>query len=279
MTVIDTLEAMPNRIRMLAEVVGSQGTTAREELARRIVPGAERHEQFNNLLREGSKLGFIEQIKESKLFQLNSQVTLKQIKNIEQYKAICLAALVSEGGHGDNKDFARALGWFLTRPIGPNLESGGEFQVELLKDLEGAEIYDLTNASRCSMLMYWMHFLGFAEWLSFNGKDYCNPDPTRVMAVTAKGVLEKKHQTPIAEFFKRLGKEVPVFETGHVRAEIESRLKAARDVNYISKSSSLALARLKFKGDLAIERLADAPAMLMVDLEGREHPVSHITLL
>ena len=129
------------------------------------------------------------------------------------------------------------------------------------------------------MLMYWAQFLGFAEWTTFDGNEFCNPDPTRAMAAAAKIVLEKKHPTAIAEFFQRLGREISVFETGRVRKEIETRLKKPRDGKFISKSSSLALARLELRGAIKIEGQADAPSLLMVGLDDTQSAISHITLL
>lgn len=281
MSVLDVLEVMPNRVLALAELVGSEGVLARDELARRIVPGVERLDQFNNLLRESLRLGIVVDDKAAGGIRLKEDISLRKLRNRERFSAACLSALVPKDGETNdgNQSFSRALAWFLTRPIGPSLENGGEFQVALLKDLEGSEIYDLTNASRSNMLMYWAQFLGFAEWTTFDGNEFCNPDPTRAMAAAAKIVLEKKHPTAIAEFFQRLGREISVFETGRVRKEIETRLKKPRDGKFISKSSSLALARLELRGAIKIEGQADAPSLLMVGLDDTQSAISHITLL
>ena len=281
MSVFDILEAMPNRVLALAEVVGSEGVVPREELARRIVPGVESLDQFKNLLRESLRLGVVIDDKVSGGIRLSDDIAPKQLRERKKFVATCLNALIPNEGDCDegNKTYSRALAWLLTRPIGLNLEAGGEFQTALSRDLEGPEIYDLTNASRSSMLIYWAHFMGFTEWIVLDGKSYCNPDPTRAMAAAIKNIIEKKHATPVAEFFQRLGRVVPVFETGRIRKEVEDRLKKPRDETFISQSSSLALARLEDRGAIKIEPLPDAPTLLMVGMDNEQRPISHITLL
>lgn len=281
MSILITLEAMPNRMRALAEVVASELEMEKDELARRVVPGAEKTDQFVSLLRETIRLGVLVENKESKSVAINASLTKKQITNPADFLAFCRTCLIpeGEGGGEGNEAFSRALAWLLTRPIGPSLEAGSEFQSQLLKDLNGGEIYELTNSSRSSMLVYWAQALGFVEWLKFDGKDYCNPDPTRALAVTFREVLEKKHQTPINEVLEKVGRAVPVFETGRVRKEVEGRMKVPRDPNYISQSTSLAILRLKANNTIKIEHLADAPTLLMSTLDNQDEPVSHITLL
>ncbi len=281
MSILISLEAMPNRIRALAEVVASENQLSRNDLARRVVPGVEIHDQINNLLRESIRLGVVFDEKISKTLRLSPDISKKQISNHDQFLAFCRAKLLpsKDDESNGNEAFARALAWFLTRPIGPRLASGGEFQVQLLKDLDGDDIYELTNSSRSSMLMYWAQALGFAEWVNFNGTDYCNPDPTRAMAAAFTMVLEKKHQTPVADTFDKLAREIPVFETGWIRNEVEARLRTPRDPKYLSQSSSLALSRLELRGTIKLDRLADAPALLMVGLDKEDRVVSHISLV
>jgi hypothetical protein len=281
MSVLISLEAMPNRIRALAEVVGAEGGLAKDELARRIVPGVNNLDQFDNLLRESVRLGVVINEKDTNLICLSEGLSTKKIRNRNQFISMCLDSLIPDDPNRKtgNEAFASALAWFLTRPTGPTLQVGGEFRVELSNDLEGDEIYELTNASRSSMLLYWAQTLGFAEWLGFKGKDYGIPDPTRAMTAALKLILEKKLQTPISTVIEKLGHKVPVFETGYIRSEVESRLKNQRDSNYISQSSSLALARLELNGAIKIDQLADAPTLLMVGIDSKQRPVSHITLL
>jgi hypothetical protein len=281
MSILISLEAMPNRVKALAEVIGFEGSLTQEDAVRRFIPGVDNTEQFRALLRECIRMSIISDDKTTKTLRLVKDIPLKEIRDPEKFIGHCIARLIpkEKSGENGNEAFPRALTWLLTRAIGPNLESGSEFKEPLLKDLEGTDIYELTNASRSSMLMYWAQALGFAEWITLNGNTFCNPDPTRAMASILKEILEKKHQTPIAYFFEKLGREIPVFETGHIRREVEARLKNPRGEEYISQATSLALQRLDLKGCLKIDRLADSPVMLMVGLDQKDTPISHITLL
>jgi hypothetical protein len=282
MSVLDELGAMPNRVRALAEVVASEKNLSREDIARRFVPGVgTESKEFRQLLSECTGLGVVEEDADNKRYRLGSGISSKQVSDNDQFLDFCRTRLVPHEDQPSNKNnlFSRVLAWFLTRPIGPNLESGGDFKIEIAKDLEGEDIYRLTNVERSSMFMYWAQALGFAEWLNFGNGVFCNPDPTRAMAVAFASVLEKKNQTPIDDVFEKLSDKLPVFETGWVRNEVEARLRKSRDPNYISQSSSLALSRLRLGGVITLSHLADAPkTMLMVDLDRKEEPVSHVGL-
>ncbi|MDA8637288.1 protein DpdG [Rhodospirillales bacterium] len=281
MSILMTLEAMPNRIKALAEVATSENGALREELIRRFMPAAEKPDQFKNLLRETIRLGILEENKETKIISLGSDISKKQISNRTDFHELCRTCLVPSDGTEPtgNESFPRALAWLLARPTGPHLIVGEEFKGDVLNDLNDDDIYELTNASRSSILVYWAQALGFVEWLRFNEKDYCNPDPTRVLAHTLDTILEKKHPTPISSFIEKLGRGLPVFETGRIRNEVEARLKIPRGPDYISRSTSLALSRLELRGTIKLEHLADAPTLLLSSNEERDRPVSHITLL
>ena len=281
MSVLNDFQAMPNRVRTLAMIVGTEGSLAKDELARRLVPSVESLGQFDGLLRECDGLGIVVNDKDTNKIRLGDGLSIRRIRDRDQFIAVCLDRLIPNDPdrNARNEGFSRALAWFLTRPIGPSLQAGGEYKSELRRDLEGDEDYELTGAGRCSMFMYWAQALGFAEWLAFKKKDYCIPDPTRAMSAALKTMLKRRSQTPVASFFEKLGNELPVFEMGYIRTEVESRLKKQRDPRYISQSSSLALARLELRGAIKIDQLADAPTKLMLGFDGKERAVSHITLL
>ena len=271
---------MPNRVRALVGVVASVKNISRVDLARRVVPGAENVDQFNNLVRETKRLGLLVENDGEKTLTLADGVSKKQVSSRSDFLAYCRDILIPASGVPcpGNEAFPLALAWLLTRSIGPSLTSGSEFQVELRNDLSGDEIFELTNASRSSMLEYWAHALGFAEWFEFRGSTYCCPDPTRALMNCLSEVLAPRKQTPIRNVIESVAERLPVFETGHFRAEVESRLKVPRDPESLSKSTSLALRRLELSGKVKLETLADAQSFLLSEMDGRDIAISHITL-
>jgi hypothetical protein len=281
MSILINVDAMPNRIRALAEIAASESEISRGELERRFAPNSKATKTFRDILREAIRLNVLIENKETKNVSLSPDLSKKQVSNRTDFLGFCRACLIQNSGkdcHG-NEAFPRALAWLLTRPIGPQLAAGSEFEVEIMKDLSGDEIYELTNASRSSVLVYWAQALGFAEWLKFDEKNYCNPDPTRVLRASLGKVLEKKHQTPIADALEKIAREVPVFETGRIRKEVEARLNTPREPKYLSQSTSLALSRLALNGTIKLDHLADAPTLLLSTLDKRDEAVSHVTLI
>jgi hypothetical protein len=281
MSILDCFEAMPNRIRALAEVAASEREMAGDELARRFVPGAANTDQFKQLLRETKRLGVLVEDKKTKGLSLSPALSKKKISNRSEFVAFYRACLLSGSGEDcpGNEAFPRALAWLLTRPIGPNLGVGSEFRSALLNDLNGEDFYEINSADRSRMLVYWAQALGFGEWLSFKGTNYFNPDPTRALSATLGNVMEKKHQTPIFDALEKVGREMAVFETGCIRQEIEVRLKTPRDPNYVSPSTSLALLRLELSGTIKLDHQADAQTLLLSTFNQQDKAVSHITLL
>lgn len=281
MSVLSVPEAMPNRIRTLAEVVTAEKNLNRSQLARRLVPGVDKLDQFNSLLRESIRLGVVTEDDKTKLITLGADITAKEVVRNDLFLRYCRSKLISAEIEHDTGAWAfqRALAWFLTRPVGMYLKFGAEYQTYLLNDLNENEIYELSNASRSDMLAYWAHALGFAEWLVLDGQTYCSPDPTRATAVALPGVLPRKESTPISHVIQLIANALPVFEGGIIRSEVEARLKKPRQEGYLSRSTSLALYRLQTRGTIELERQSDAPPLLLVGIDGNEEPISHLKLL
>ena len=70
----------------------------------------------------------------------------------------------------------------------------------------------------------------------------------------------------------------PVLEGGVARNEVESLLPTdkRRPDGHLSRSTSFALERLERRGQVVMERLADASA-INLDLHSRVRAISHIT--
>jgi hypothetical protein len=277
LSIISVLEAVPNRVNMLARVIASEGPMTRSELQNRIVPNAEKSDQFNNLVRETSKLQIIV---EDKNISLGPEVDKKLLQDKTKFLEFCHEALVSAPlpSTDDNYTFSRALSWLLTRPVAMNTKWGAEFSSLMRDDLEGSDIYDVTNSSRSQMLGYWSHFLGYAEWLNWRGDKYLIPDPTRVITMYLPEIFKDKNKITANQFAKELGNLSVVLETGSVRSEVEGRLKTQRSDQALSTSTSLALLRLEERGKIKIEQQSDAETWLLADIAKNSRRFTHISL-
>lgn len=282
MSILNNLEAMPNRIKAIAEIVAIQEKIGSDELFRRFVPKEEKKEQYTNFLREAFRMGILVENKEKNIITLNPNLSKNQVLNLVEFKKVCLSHLIQKNSiqFTGNEVFPRAIAWLLTRPIGPYLKARDEYKKYIVNDLNGNIDFDLTNYSRCDMLCYWAKFLGFIEMFAFDDNNkFCNPDPTNALYLIIKSVLEINQQIPIQKAIEKIGQYMPVFETGHFRTEIESKLKLPRQSNYISQSTSLALSRLKERGVIELNCLSDSPSLLLSTLDKTDRAISHITLI
>ncbi len=282
MSILISVDAVPCRVRALVNIVADEPGILREEVIRRLRPDGEGAQEAARIYSETLRLGFVVEEEGSKEVSLGDLLNKKIIKRDADYIEACSKSLIGEHLEkmdGSNYSFSRALSWLLTRPVGMTTVWGGEFAGEIVKDLDGDEIYELTNSSRCQAFGYWAQFLGFMEWLRWDGDTYCNPDPTRVISGLISKIMDKGEDVPIKTFLTRLSKEVPVFEFGSIRNEVEGRLKKPREDRIISGSTSLALTRLQVRGVLELSQPSDAEAWLLTDIEKKSERVSHVKLL
>jgi hypothetical protein len=282
MSILISVDAVPSRVRALVNIVANEPGILREEVIRRLRPDGEGVQEAARVYSETLRLGFIIEEEDTKKALLGEMLSKKIIKRDTDFIEACSRSLIVENldkTDGSNYPFSRALSWLLTRPVGMSTVWGGEFSGEITKDLDGNEIYELTNSTRCQAFGYWAHFLGFMEWLRWEGATYCNPDPTRAMSGLIPKIMDKGEEIPIKTFLSKLSKEVPVFEFGSIRNEVEDRLKKPREERTISGATSLALTRLQVRGVLELSQPSDAEAWLLTDMEKKSERVSHVKFL
>jgi hypothetical protein len=275
MSILIALEAVPNRIQLLGRTISVEGPMSRGDLQAFIQQTDSN--QFNNIVREAIRLDFLKEDNEHVL----SLAVPEEVANVtEEFRSFCFDRLVTSVAENKDEDssFARAVAWFLNRPIFPQLRWGEEFRQYIDKDLQGDDFFDLTNKERAQMFGYWAQFLGFMEWSVFDGATYCSADPTRAIEMIAKSTLKPGAAVALGTFLSELSNKAPVLEGGVIRKEIEGRSRGRRDGLELSQTTSLALLRLKLKGSLSLDMASDAEAWSICVASDTPISVSHLTL-
>lgn len=276
MSLITVLEPVPSRVRAVTRLVATRGPMSRSELQACIVPTGE-GKQFGNLVRETIRLGFLRE--EANQIRLVPNISAQDILDDELFVVLTNKLLVETllPSDNDNHPIAYAFSWLLARRPSFDLQWNGELKFLMQEDMEGDEIYDVTNASRAAMLASWARFLGYAVGLHWDSKALVVPDPTDAIARYLKSIFEAENSLAVSEFSDRLSKLCPIFEGGAVRNEVEARFRKKRADNTLSPATSLALLRLEQRGVLKLNEDSDAEVKLIDLMHETPRRVSSIT--
>jgi len=172
----------------------------------------------------------------------------------------------TEKGVGRASDFARGLSWALAQDIYqiPNSATG----IESLEraQVTGARII-FQNHTRWPGLRSWARYLGFAT----GDNDYLF-DPTEVVRGELASIIGAGETMAATVFLDALSANVPVFDGGVYRQEVEANLRIETwnrpPTGHLSTSLSMALRRMELDGTVILETKADAGSV--VKLTGRD---------
>jgi hypothetical protein len=273
MSILASLEAVPNRIRALARLIAFYGPLERQEAKARMVFGE--GGQFSSVVRETVKLGLVE---EQEKLQLAPGLEPAQVNDDTWFMNFVHRQFCADGLVPDSHNYhvAFALAWLLTRKPSSNLKWNGEHNLAIREDLNGDDTYDVTNASRGAMLGYWAKFLGYASSSSDGSVRLIIPDPTNAIACRLDQIFGQAKELAIKPFLKELGKLCPVLDGGVIREQVERRLKKARREETLSPATSLALLRLENRGVITLAAPSDANVVLLDLLQNATRRVSHV---
>jgi hypothetical protein len=279
MSVITNFDPVPNRIRSLVRLVAASGRMPREQIPSAFMPGSERKaDQVNSVLREAIRMKLLRE--DDGEVALGDSIKVVDVRKDEWFAEYADRRLVGcelEEGD-DNRRVAFAVAWTLTRSLFPSLEWRAENTRLLLAELEGDEVYDVTNQDRMAMVSYWARYAGYGEAFLYDGRRSLLPDPTRAITRRLGEVFGKEKGLPITVFMERLASLAPLLEGGSVRSEVERRLRQPRATNALSQSTTLALLRLEKRGILTFKAESDA-AVWLLSLQSSERRVSHVERL
>ena len=131
------------------------------------------------------------------------------------------------------------------------------------------------NDTRYPTFMAWAQFLGFGWTTSLgtpSGAPRLVPDPTVAVADCLDAVFGDEDGRFADDFVSRVGKELPVLDDGAYRAVLDRRLGGDKgsERQELSEPLSLALLRLRERGVLNLDPLADSAART-----ARLHQLTH----
>ena len=293
MSVITSLTATPNRMRIVWDFLASRGTRGirSEELQRFISPPSLHSSQTQEdgtrrgtamgaeVVSEMRTLGLIEQSEMGTVRLASQQMSEDEdtFFNVLQYR---LLNPIEARQYGQEA-FGPALAWFLAQdPIHP-LDWGENHRGKIIDDC-GIECkaFELTNVARCQQFIYWARYLGFAWRLDIGGtREVVIPDPSPAISRHLHKVLNDGKQRPIRQVLSALASELSVLEGGEVRSDLDGIIATEKQspLGHLSRSTSFALERIERRGQISLSQPSDADAVVL-QLGDRLRPVSHIAL-
>lgn len=287
MSVIQRMEATPNRVRMLVSVLADRPSGETEERLRGFCSPDTLHRDvkdpvtiFRVSLAAAKELGLVEH--DGEKFRVRPGVLSRKRKLADDvFLAIERALMPPEPDPNlDQIDFARAVAWFLMQPVKRPLQLGVNYKSLIGQQLALPEemVFDLSNRDRFNSFHYWCRYLGYVELIS--GKDLV-PDPTAALRRLLPQAMGSDRETAILPLLGRLARLTPVLESGRIRRELEADAKPSfqREPQRLSQSTSFALFRLEQAGLVKLEARSDAQALIL-DL-GADAPrrISHLEMV
>ena len=292
MSVVTTVEAVPNRLRLIFDYFcGKTQSEPIERIENLMSPPALRHGGndwdidnpalvLRNTLREAYALKMVEE-SDGKL-RFAGEIQDKRRRDIDTLfvdwvENRLLAPSINDEYRQEN--VAPALAWLLMQsPLRPL--PFRENHADLIRQQfgEGSNVFDLTNKERFQNLVYWARYLGYCTLI---GNRSVVPDPSGALSRWMPRIFGGVKEMTVENLLRELAAKVPVLEEGAVRRRLEGDLVAdplRRDPNRLSQSTSLALKRLAVRGKIAFKDLSDAHNRIL-DLGDKTQRVSHVVLL
>ena len=289
MSVIASLTATPNRLKIAIRFVSSCGSSGiKEDLLQQTLLPAEltRGQSGDDEPQGGSAVGdeVVRELRNLGMLVLGEGDSLTVSPGLTEYGFVdflqeMLLNPEEAEKHGQGA-LPKALAWLLCRDPSRPLAWEDNYRGLVEQDCgpEGAS-FELTNRARCNQFVYWARFLGFAWRLEVDRQNVVVPDPTKAIARSLGRWEAKPGWLPIGEFLSRLAVDLPVLEEGTARKFVESRIAPdrRRPPGHISRSTSYALRRLERSGQIEMQRMADAQAMNL-EFGSELRPVSHVSV-
>jgi hypothetical protein len=290
MSVISALTATPNRIEILCRLMSGpgEGGMERGDVQAMLSPSALRRQgntdsggMAQEVVSEALRLGLIESVaQEDKSALLRFVPPAEPAEQEIRTRLERLLLNPDRAAEAGQRGFPLAMAWFLAQDPARPLRFSENIRQEILDQCGGEDDFGLTNLSRAEQFAYWARFLGYAWHMGVPDRpDAVVPDPTEALTRLLPQLLAGHGDVPLQAVMDAWRTACPVLEGGTARQELEERLIAERQrpADRLSRSTSLALTRIERRGLIRMQRLADAPALLLGSWQA-VRPVSHISL-
>ncbi|GAN75850.1 hypothetical protein Asru_0009_43 [Acidisphaera rubrifaciens HS-AP3] len=172
---------------------------------------------------------------------------------------------------------AGAIAWMLRQdPRSPLPWTGSGTATRLQSQLGSPPPFGMTNDSRVQQAVYWARALGFVTRWNIVKAEVVVPDPTEAVSQRLDHVLLRGQQITMPAFLAALGRTCPVLDGGSVHREVATRAGDTANPSKVSASLSLALLRLKQRGELQFQYFDDAEVVEAEGLFG-DGRVTHVS--
>jgi hypothetical protein len=288
-SVISTLEAVPNRLRILWEVlrdIGDDGIK-RKELQKIISPisldAQEDKETSNTANTFRGALGALVEIGLAKIIKDSVSLTAISKESSSEGNITFISeierTLLSPGTdiYAENGSLAGALAWLLTREPTQPLSWNSAPAKELQDDLgDNGPRFDLTNKERWQTFAYWARFLGYASIVEIDSQVWVIPDSSKAIRRHLDSVLPNKKEVPFKNLISGLSSKTPLFEEGSARISLESKFPSdpKREARILSPSTAFSLRRLEVTDNIKLILRSDAEIWVASGLS--EDRISHV---
>ena len=283
MKAITAVGATPQRMEVLYTILREAGVDGeeRERLGNLLGPASLAKDQADpgednalvDCLSLGHEMGLIR--------EENGRVSLTMIEGPSSFLDIAGRQMVDQVTSSVPTEgwVAGAVAWMLRQdPRNPLPWKDSGAATRLQSQLGSPPPFGLTNDSRIQQAVYWARALGFVTRWNIAKQEVIVSDPTEAVSQRLNNLLPRGQQITMPVFLASLGRACPVLDGGSVHREVVTRASQTLNANKISGSLSLALLRLKQRGELQFHYFDDAE---VVEAEGllADGRVTHISRL
>ena len=274
MSVISTVQAMPNRIAYACEALSYYGSDGcdQDKLEALLSPldildddSDGKVTPARNVLSEVIALKFAG--KEGQVIKLDEALLLmKGADWIEGLQPLFLKRLTDEGqARAFRQELVPfSLAWLLVQNPFEDLQWSDGHLNKMRGQFESNEdpvIQGLLSTARYQNLVAWARYLGLAERVN----KYVIPDPSLMILKNLSQIFNEEKELRVTSFIDKIVDFCPVIDGGGVRTQLEQRLNAVnRPIpGHLSQSLSLAFKRLEVGGYISLHHSADADSRIL----------------
>lgn len=272
MSILTTVEAVPNRMRDVFNYVKSQNNPIdKEDLRTLFMPPSKRTNDSSSLidgaLKECLNIGLLV---EDNGIQVSSFVKNSDKNDFRDL----MIELLFQGEHDQaerHKKVLFTIAWLMTRKPGKPLNFSDTITTQLNNSLgDNASMTEIAGSmTTLHNLYYWCWYLGFGE--IFGGSKNRDsvklfmPNPVAILELKLSVIFEDSMVLRIDDFLKKLGDVIPVLDGGNIRNEVElALLDQSKTVDEnISETLSYAIKQLALKKKISFEKRSDARGLIL----------------
>jgi len=185
--------------------------------------------------------------------------------------------ILGEAGSRDTVALLQLLSCFLVSDLF-SISSGKDLEPEM-RDVLSVHFPDVKspNLSEGTIFLQYGRFLGYFETIQIENRNISILDPTRVVKHSLPSIFEENSELDAETFIARLGEVVPLLDGGNYWTQALAQFKNTSSQmthRQISKSLSIAIARLRVEREIEFTSLSDDASAFSLQLPEGEKSIS-----